>query len=71
MLSASSIGATPPQRTAYANIAALLAAHPLHGVLAHYDREIVALKQTLTPDLSTSVVQRIDRESAAARRDAG
>ena len=71
MLSASWIGATAPQRTAYANIAALLAAHPLHGVLAHYDREIVALKQTLTPDLSTSIVQRIDRGSAAARRDAG
>ncbi len=70
ILSASWIGATPPQRTAYANLAALLAAHPLHGVLAHYDREIAALKQTLTPDLSASIAQRIDRGTAAARRDA-
>ena len=71
MVSASWIGATPPQRTAYANLAALLVAHPLHGVLAHYDREIVALKQTLTPDLSASIAQQIDRGTAAAQRDAG
>jgi hypothetical protein len=71
MLSAASIAATPPQGSAYANLSALLAEHPLHGVLAHYDREMVALKQTLTPDLSTSIVQRIDRGTAVTRKDAG
>jgi len=68
---AACIAATPPQRTAYANLPALLAAHPLYGVLAHYDREIVALRQTLTPDLSASIAQRVDRGTNATRNDAG
>jgi hypothetical protein len=71
MLAVPAIAATAPQRTAYANLPALLAAHPLYGVLAHYDREIGALKQTLTPGLSTSIAQRIAGGAAATRKDAG
>ena len=71
VLFAACIAATPPQRTAYANLPALLAAHPLYAVLAHYDREIVALRQTLTPDLSASIAQRVDRGTNATRNDAG
>jgi len=71
ILSAGWIAAAPSQGTAYANLSVLLAAHPLHGVLAHYDREIAALKQTLSPDLSAAIEQRIDRGSVTARKDSG
>lgn len=41
------LGATPPKRTAgFIDLPRLVAAHPLHAVLAGYDREIAALRST-------------------------
>jgi len=54
----------------FANLAQLVAAHPLHGVLTAYDREIAALRSTQTvPGLSSPAAD-AQRNAAALRRDA-
>lgn len=44
----SPVSAPAAQGPAYVNVARAVAAHPLHAMLAQYDREIAALRATLT-----------------------
>jgi hypothetical protein len=56
--------------TGFANLPRLVASHPLHGVLAVYDREINALRATQTVPGLVDAAARTQHAAAALRSDA-
>ncbi|HEY1881515.1 MAG TPA: hypothetical protein VGG51_00550 [Candidatus Cybelea sp.] len=63
-------GVSPSGATGYADVARLIASHPLHAVLAGYDREIAALRTTLRATGLTDPAARTEHAAAALQRSA-
>lgn len=64
-------GVSPGSATGYADLTRLVAGHPLHVVLAGYDREIAALRTTLQAPGLTDPAARTQHAAAAMRKSAG
>ncbi|HEY6485156.1 MAG TPA: hypothetical protein VIX83_02090 [Candidatus Cybelea sp.] len=63
-------GVSPSRATGYADVARLVASHPLHAVLAGYDREIAALRTTLRATGLTDPAARTEHAAAALQKSA-
>ena len=63
-------GVSPNRATGYADLSRLVASHPLHAVLAGYDREIAALRTTLRAIGLTDPAARTQRATAALQKSA-
>ena len=63
-------GVSPNGATGYADLTRLVAGHPLHAVLAGYDREIAAMRTTLRAIGLTDPAARTQHATAALQKSA-
>ena len=63
-------GVSPGAATGYADLTRLVASHPLHAVLAGYDREISGLRATLRTEGLTDPAGRTEHATAILQRSA-
>ncbi|HEX3370834.1 MAG TPA: hypothetical protein VHS56_14740, partial [Candidatus Cybelea sp.] len=64
-------GVSPSGAIGFADVARLVASHPLHPVLAGYDRDIAALRATLRAPGLTDPAARTEHAAAALQKSAG